>query len=472
MGTRDLGDTSSTRGETDDSATADTGWGTEVDVTRRLLALAGSPPEARYGTASPAHVAASASALAELAEITTGDIEDSTNKPLHVQLSHYEHGAFLSPLLYVFPILRSTGELIQEPPGPYLEPRPPAAGLRSPDASTPEEPFIFAIVVNHAVSVQLESVLSSLSELVTRQQLVSSSAVDVAEIDRLSAESDTRAIKAMRDVLRSEGWQAAAAAVRARAQAAGFPLIATYESVLLPREELARRVPILRRVYNELTLVRIAVDKLATALSQGLITMGGGSQAIAEFVKTTLDVASLRTYSAHLARDAFVCGNGYLSFGSVPDEDIRLLPPESTRLLDARTAVVEADGGSTIYSNILHIRGAEQLGSPYGVSVLEPFVQLQARLEVMFQAIQLAEAWRRPEVAEEHQVAVQRSVPLAERSIAILHTRAEELLGGSRTLKVSPPVDLYFPGHEHAEPAAEGISLVSSQASLVNPKPG
>jgi hypothetical protein len=53
-----------------------------------------------YGEATTAHVAASASALTELAQLVTANSGGRGSRRLCVRLSHFEHGAFLSPLLF------------------------------------------------------------------------------------------------------------------------------------------------------------------------------------------------------------------------------------------------------------------------------------------------------------------------------------------------------------------------------------
>ena len=142
--------------------------------------------------------------------------------------------------------------------------RPPAAGLRSPEAVSAEEPLIYAVVANHSVPAQIEHTLAMLAMLVARQELVSGGGLDIPEIDRLAAEVDTRATTTVRDTLRSQGWLAAAQAISARSAAAGLQLAVTYSPVLMDASALALREPILRPVYNETQEVRRAIDKVAT----------------------------------------------------------------------------------------------------------------------------------------------------------------------------------------------------------------
>jgi hypothetical protein len=342
--------------------------------------------------------------------------------------------------------------------------RPPAAGLRSPETVSAEDPLIYAVVANHSVPAQIEHTLAMLAMLVARQELVSGGGLDIPEIDRLAAEVDTRATTAVRDTLRSQGWLAAAQAISARSAAAGLPLAVTYSPVLMDASALALRAPILRHVYNETPEVRRAIDKVATMLSQGLMTVGGGSERVAAFARDLLDVGSTRTYLAHLARDAFVCGNGYLSFGTVSDEDIRLLPPEKVTILDSGTVRLTDSGTDVIHRPVMHMTGAEQQGSAYGLSVLEPFVHLQNERETFQESLEIAEAWSQIPAPEDARAWALGNVPLARRRLKDIDDKITVTLGGSTHLEVEPPADLYFPGHARMAPAAAGLSLVTRES--------
>ena len=388
-------------------------------------------------------------------------------RPLHVRLSHFEHGAALSLQLFGFAVLPATGEQVISPRSPGMAAKPPAAGLLPPDAVSAEDPMIYAVIANHSVPVQIEHTLATLAMLVARQELISAGGLNIPEIDRLGAETDTRATTLVRDTLRSQGWRAAAQAISARSSAAGLPLAVTYSPVLMDARALALRVPILRRVYNEMPEVRDAIDRVVTMLSQGLMTVGGGSERIAAFARDLLDVGSTRTYLAHLSRDAFVCGNGYLSFGTVADEDIRLLPPERVTILDSETVrVTDGDGGAdVIHRPVLHVTGAEQQGSPYGLSVLEPFVHLQNERETFQESLEIAEAWNQIPAPESARAWALGNVPLARRRLEDIDSRITATLGGLAHLEVQPPADLYFRGYELMAPAAAGLSLVTRESS-------
>jgi hypothetical protein len=423
--------------------------------------------DAGYGSVTAPHMAASASALTELARLTSADPGQRGARPLHVRLSHFEHGAALSLQLFGFAVLPATGEPVIRPTPPGMAAKPPAAGLRSPEAVSAEDPLIYAVVANHSVAVQIEHTLAMLAMLVARQEFISGGGLDIPEIDRLAAEVDTRATTAVRDTLRSQGWRAAAQAISARSAAAGLPLAVTYSPVLMDASALALRAPILRHVYNEMPVVRKAIDKVATMLSQGLMAVGSssGSERVAAFARDLLDVGSTRTYLAHLARDAFVCGNGYLSFGTVSDEDIRLLQPEQVTILDSETVRVADGGTDVIHRPVMHVTGADQQGSPYGVSVLEPFVHLQNEREIFQESIEMAEAWNQIPAPEDARSWALRNVPLARRRLKDIDDRIAATLGGPTHLEVEPPADLYFPGLELMTPAAAGLSLVTRESA-------
>src|SRR6266487_1603815 len=130
-------------------------------------------PGAGYGTVTASHMAASASALTELARLTTADSRQRGARTLHVRLSHFEHGAALSLQLYGFAVLPAAEEPVIRPPVPGMKDKPPAAGLRPPEAASAENPLIWAVVANHPVAVQIEHTLARLAALVARQELIS-----------------------------------------------------------------------------------------------------------------------------------------------------------------------------------------------------------------------------------------------------------------------------------------------------------
>jgi hypothetical protein len=428
-----------------------------------------------YGPATEAHVAASASALEELCSVLTAKAATKGGRPIYVRLSHYEHGGFLTTLLFGFPALAVPGLMVEEPAVPYLYSQTRTAYvLRSADASAPEDPLTYAVVANHPVSTQIEHTIAMLAILLSRQSLVmdTRSGKAVTNIDVLASESDARAIQGINDLLRLQGWRAAAAAVAARATAMGRPLVVRYERPLFSPLELAKRAPVLRQVYNQIPAARTSIDKVATMLSQGLTVVGGGSTEMSAFARNLLDVGLSRTYLAHLARDAFVCGNGYLVFGSQPDEDVRLLQPEHVEILEPGVFRETAGDQQVIHRQVLHVPGAHQFGSFYGVSVLEPFIQIENQREVMTEVRDLGSAWDRPEVPEKEREDARSRIPLAQRQLAELEERSVSLLGGVKTIGITPEPGLYFRGMEQMSPHAERIAMLASDQASIQPASG
>jgi hypothetical protein len=218
-------------------------------------------------------------------------------------MSHFEHGGVLSLQLFGFSVLPATGRSVTVSVPPGMKESLPAAGLRPSEETSAEAPMIYAVVANHPVPVQIEHALAWLATLMARREFISAGKdIDVAEIDRLAAAADTRAATSVTDMLRTRGWRAAARALSARSAAAGVPLAVTYSPVLMDPAALALRAPILRRVYNEMSAVRSAIDKVAATLSQGLITVGGGSEQIGAYVRDHLDAGSTRTYAGQDTR--------------------------------------------------------------------------------------------------------------------------------------------------------------------------
>jgi hypothetical protein len=156
----------------------------------KLISDVGS--DAGYGSVTAAHMEASAAALTELARLVTADTRARGTRPLHVRLSHFEHGGVLSLQLFGFPVLPAAGHSVTIPTPPGMEERPPAAGLRPPEEASAQAPMIYAVVANHSVPVQIEHTLAALAALVARQELISAGkGVNFGEIDKLAATADT-----------------------------------------------------------------------------------------------------------------------------------------------------------------------------------------------------------------------------------------------------------------------------------------
>lgn len=412
-----------------------------------------------YLHATDAHVEASVAALRLVANRVTTSEPRSDAEPVHIRLAHMDHGAFLTTQLFGTNVLPFTGTTVPAHDSGFLS-RPPAALLRDPYAATPQEPFTYVVVLNQPVAVQVETALTTLAGLLARREVTDKARRgDAARIDAAAATADEQAHRTVQDAIRSRGWQAAAEALRERSIVAGRPFVVRYDRTVMDPEAVRRRAPVLRHVYNVMPEARTAIDKVATVLSQTMQVMGGGTREIGAYGRTLIDVGALRTYTAHVARDAFVCGNGYLSFGTAPDEDLRLLRPEETWMVGEERAVTIEEGQHIEHFPVMHLTGARQVDGS-GLSVLEPFVQqllLRQSAEATFLLEKYIAAQEAP--SAEELAASQASADLGRRILAQVEEQSRTLLGGPSTLTVDVPADLYFPGHTDMSPAAQAVTL-------------
>jgi hypothetical protein len=199
-----------------------------------------------------------------------------------------------------------------------------------------------------------------------------------------------------------------------------------------------------------------------------MTTVGGGSAEVARFAQDHLDLGLSRSYLAHLARDALVCGNGYLSYGSVPDEDTRLLLPENVTISTDGSYVERTSDGDVTHRRVIHIKGATQPESPYGLGILEPLIVFQVQKEQALHWIDRAHIWQAEGVPAEHVKWALNLVPLANRTLATVDDRTREILGpvyAKNALKVRVPDDLYLKGAEVIGPAARAISMAVGPGS-------
>lgn len=434
------------------------------DTTNRFRPLgADFGLNAGYDDVTGAHLAASLSALEELASLVSTQTSPSRSGQ-HVRLSLFDHEGFLNQLLFGFAVHLSLDRVITPPAAPLLPPPRPGHAVQGP-ATSPDLPLLYAVVANHPVEVQIQHTLAFLARLISRRAITNVSvSTSIDNIDRRGSELDAEADQEMANAQRADGWRAAAAALRVRAQASGEPLLVSVGRTLLTPEQIKLQVPIVRRVYNESDSVRRAVNILVTLMSQGMAMAGGGNAEIAGFIRDHLDLGLNRTFMAHVVRDAYVCGNGYLVYGPVPDEDMRLLPPEVVTVLDDGNYEEETPGGPIIHraKHVMHVKGATQAHSRYGVSLLEPLVALQAHREIADEIISQAIASDDDRFPPDWRQYTVRRKPLGERIAAQVERDTEAILGPSlatNSLGVVVPEDLYFRGFEVLAPAAQGIAI-------------
>lgn len=136
----------------------------------------------------------------------------------------------------------------------------------------------YALVVNHPAELQVEAAV--LFEALERHRVISAAreADDVSQVDLQAAEADAVADREFLDLARF-GWREAAAGVVRKAAEIGVRVSVRYQrDPFHNREELARRMPLLRATYNEIDTARRAVDNTVSAIggSYPHVRFGGG----------------------------------------------------------------------------------------------------------------------------------------------------------------------------------------------------
>lgn len=387
---------------------------------------------------SEAHLRAVGKFFVELAD-TVNDVADDAGAAIHVRLTSVRHTAVLPFVLYGFHIPRvdDTGEFVDE--------------------VLSGEEITYAVIANHAIEVQREAALLFLYELVFRQEALASlgrqNAPIAGSVDTVATVADQQARQEFRDRLYS-GWFATAQSIARRAAASGLTLAVRYEvDPITTREEIARRVPVLRRTYNEISTVHEAVDNIVSALSGQDPVVSSVSISQAELNRASRRVASmnLRQWLSQTARDAQVCGNGYLVLAPPARRGFYNLRPEDVEVSGADQYRVLRNGiSSAVADRVLHLRGIEQFESPYGISLLEPILAEYRTRRLFAQASDFAQdvlarrAFDTPEGQWARQV-----VALSKRSLGASDDRLGRLLWFPQGRLRPARSDLYFPGQDY-----------------------
>jgi hypothetical protein len=316
----------------------------------------------------------------------------------------------------------------------------------------PEERELkYALVVNHPVELQRETALAFLFDLVQRQapyQQVVSGARQIDELPQLTTEADATSAETSTDLMRF-GWSTGAEALKRRAADFGYYLELRYQRDPFPtREETTQRIPALRRLYDENDVVRSAVDKTVSLVTgHGPELRASGQETIRLFAQQSTVLSGLREFMNHTARDAHVCGNGYAQmgvFGGLPF--VRCLPPERVEILgDKKVALHQGDGDTAIVTRVLHMRGLEQLDSPYGISDWEPLLQ---QLEVAANTRKFVDTWKNRDLPPAQREELRRSERMAEYMERHTKERVDRLTEYPRLHLPEPVASLYFRGQE------------------------
>lgn len=393
------------------------------------------------------HIEAASAALKKIAALASCPDESGQRARRCVRVGLVDHGAFLSLQLRSFAMM----EVDQKG---YL--------LNVADSGE----VVLAMVANQPVSVQITTLLQFLETFLARQHLtaeIRSGGRGIADIDAIALSADESATRQVQDDLRIGDWERTARRISDRARNDGYALEVRFAEPLLEKNQIDLRLPLLRHVYNTQEVVRKAVDRVAgISLSLHLAGDDVPPEAFRQ-TQALLDVSALQRFSAHLMRDAFVCGNGYLALGDDRNQSsMRLFLPELVRHVgEGHYEAREEPGGEfrPVVGYVLHHTGARQVGSEYGLSLLEPFIQIAATNEALESGIHdVAMLQPPPHRVEEASAWLQHVISLRERTFAENAKRVATILGGATASLRDPSSEaLYFPGLAFMDNAAERL---------------
>ena len=317
----------------------------------------------------------------------------------------------------------------------------------------PDEEIAAVFIANQPLPVVREVALRFLLDLVARSVPVDD-VVDgrrkLDELPDLIAESEAETGLIAWETL-SYDWTRATDVIRERAAARGMTLgVQHTPDVLATREELARRLRPLRRLYREEERVRHWVDHAVAGVAGGQLTLRGGGERARLFVQQQTMTAGLPQLLAQALRDGYVCGNGYLRPEMTGlDMGARCLRPEAVAIRRDGTLVEHrTDGPSRVLGpETMHFRGVEQLRAPYGASALEPLLFVLQHRAVIANSRAIHDntpAHLRGMLDERFGDALKTADAMEDD----LDKRLQELTGVVELLPREIPDDLYLPGQE------------------------
>jgi hypothetical protein len=444
----------------------------------------GEPP--RHVEPTGAHVQESRKALETLAAIWN-EATPPASQVMYIRFGHFNHHAFLSPLLYGFPILHHAGDTKSPPAIAGLETLPSGfatnvlgalveaeripsivhpnqAILLDVESSTgPEHPLTWAVTPTISVRDQIAHCLQAVATIVFRRRLLAKGPVgDVSKLPSLASASDQQVSLEVRTILAAEGWEQATRILATRLNEPALSIHLDYAAPMIPLQELSLRCPLLRYVYNNLTPAREVVDRVAAMLSQRFDVKGDAPLAQLAEYRGLIDASAIRPMLAHMARDSFVCGNGYLIVDQESPLGLRLLRPETVVRIDDPEHVTSVDSaGRTVVDRLLlHEAGVPQLESPYGISVLEPLLRNVAEQDLYLHLTLVSHVFLSAENVPQTAIEYARMLQdLTPPRLAQLSEEAEKILNGGARHLPKPEPGLYFAGTELMSDASRGISI-------------
>ena len=386
---------------------------------------------------SQEHVEQSAAAATELGALVTM-AQPANARPLRVRFCHVRLPPRLPFNLYGFNIINISddGELI--------------------DYFDTDEEILYALIVNQPVELQREASIVFLNDLIGRQGPIADVVAErrsLGELPDLAAAADTSSSEISMDTLRFS-LEHAAEALKTRAAAAGYRLEIKYRLDPLPRrEDVARRVPQLRHLYNTQKDIRQGVDRTVATIGGRPPELRGGDESLRGWVQQQTSLMGIRQFMNQCMRDADVCGNGYVDFGFLGlDPTLRCLKPQDVEVLPGDRYRLLSDPESRPLDRVMHHRGLEQFDCPYGISPWEVVLYVNQRQSILDGVGKLARAaLTNKSLTAEQQQRLEDTVRVAEAIERDTKNRLDRLLWFPRSRLRPVEGDLYFVGQEDME---------------------
>jgi len=315
-----------------------------------------------------------------------------------------------------------------------------------------QQDVLYAFVANQPVAVISETAARALLNLVSRQGAVRQVMEDKQALDELPASvaaSDAGNADLAWDTPPEASTTLSVLAERAVEQ--DLKLRVAFRADPFPdASSLNRRLSALRHLYNTEDRVRDAVDRTVSTMGSRSPSLRGGREDMRLLLRRQGTLQGLRQFTNQTVRDALVCGNGYLQLGVRGlDHWMRCLRPEMARV-DTDGHITEMTREETIRfdkDEVVHLRGVEQVTSPYGISILEPLLDIPARREIAAQTLALQSAIPHGATVET-QMRAEALAQVAKQMEKEIEARLEQLLAFFPAALDVASGDLYFPGQE------------------------
>jgi hypothetical protein len=320
------------------------------------------------------------------------------------------------------------------------------------DEVSSEHEIQYAFVVNQPVALLREAAVRFLLDLVSRQapiQQVMQERRSVDDLPRLIAATDASTAELAWD-MPSETAQTLSV-VRERAADVRLRLQVRFQLDPFPDQlALGRRVWALRTLYDSEERVRDAINRTVSAIGGRHPSLRGGREDIRGFLRRQTTLQGMRQYMNQTVRDAEVCGNGYLHTEMTGlDAQMRCLRPEDTLVLRGGGFRHVTSTGVEVFDadRVLHLRGLEQIDSPYGISILEPLLYVLARRRNVAE-VRAALKVMPPGAPEAVQMKMRQLVAVVAAVERQTDEQVERLLEFFPRGLAAASEDLYFPGQE------------------------